>query len=197
MKLTKNVKARTGLNARMGMKASLGLVARLAVVAVVAFGLVRSPAAHADTLLKAATTLVVGSSADTYSISAPSAGTLTASVSSVPWPTALSALSFNVTDSSSLLNPMSKAQAFSAIDSGGPQVESYQVGPGTYFAHVSATAGGALNLGLYSVMFTFTPSAVPLPATVGMLLIGLLVLFGLRRTTRGPLLRNESVMSAA
>jgi len=187
MKLTNNVKGRLGLAVRLA-----------AAIAVVALGVGRSPAAHADTLLKAATTLVVGSSADTYSIDAPSAGTLTASVISVPWPTALSALSFNVTDSSSLLDPMSHptAQAF-ATDTGAPQVETYQVGPGTYFAHVSATAAGALNLGLYSVMFTFTPSAVPLPATVGMLLIGLLVLFGLRRTTRGPLLRNESVMSAA
>jgi len=189
MKLTKNVQARLGLAARLA-----------AAVAVIALGLARSPTAQADTLLKAATTMVNGSSSDTYSINAPSAGTLTASVSSVPWPTALSALSFNVSDAASVLNPLGqvKAQAFTGTASTtDPTVETYQVGPGTYFAHVSATAAGALNLGLYSVMFTFTPSAVPLPAALGMFLIGLLVVFGLRRTTRGQLLRNESVMSAA
>jgi hypothetical protein len=174
MKLTKNVKARLGLAARMAAVMTIG-----------ALGLARAPAAHADELLlKAATTMVYGSAADTYSMTAPSAGTITAQVSSVPWPTPLSALSFNLSDSSNLLNPqtLSTAQAVHAADT--QQFETYQVGAGTYFAHVLATAGGSLNLGLYSVMFTFTPSAVPLPATAGMLLIGLMVFFALRRTLR-------------
>jgi hypothetical protein len=76
-----------------------------------------------------------------------------------------------------------------------PYVETFQVGAGTYFAHVVATAGGDLNLGLYSLMLTFTPSAVPLPTAAGLLLIGLLVLFALRGTMRAP--RNESVMYPA
>jgi hypothetical protein len=184
MKFSKSVQARLGLMAR---------VAAVAVVAVI--GLVHSPGAQADTLLKAATTMVYGTSSDTYSISAPTAGTITAQVSSVPWPTPLSALSFNVSDATSVLTPQGHAAAMAA---GGtqPQIESFQVGAGTYFAHVMATATGDLNLGLYSVMFTFTPSAVPLPATAGMLLIGLLVMAGLRRTSE-PRPRNESVMSAA
>lgn len=162
-----------------------GLMARLAAVAVVAvIGLVNSQGAQADTLLKAATTMVYGSSADTYSITAPSAGTLTAQVSTVPWPTPLSALSFNVSDATSVLAPQGGRVA--AQDAGGmqPQIETFQVGAGTYFAHVMATATGQLNLGLYSVMFTFSPSAVPLPASAGLLLIAFMVLFGLRRTIR-------------
>jgi len=95
----------------------------------------------------------------------------------------LAALSFNVSDATSVLSGQGRAQAQAA---GGtqPQIETFQVGAGTYFAHVMATATGELNLGLYSVLFTFTPSAVPLPTTVGLLLVGLLVFFGLRKTVR-------------
>ena len=184
MKLTRILQGRLGLAARMAAVMTLG-----------AFTLAHSPAAQADeVLLKAATTMVYGSAADTYSMTAPSAGTITAQVSSVAWPTPLSALSFNLSDSSNLINPqtLSSAQSVHATDTTGQQFETFQVGAGTYFAHVLATAGGSLNLGLYSVMFTFTPSAVPLPATAGMLLIGLMVFFALRRT-----LRNASAIEGA
>jgi hypothetical protein len=185
MKFSKHVQARLGLMARLAAAAAL-----------VVIGMVHSPGARADTLLKAATTMVYGSSSDTYSMTAPSAGTITAQVTTVPWPTPLSALSFNVSDATSVLSPQGPAAAQAAGDSQS-QVESFQVGAGTYFAHVMATATGNLNLGLYSVMFTFTPSAVPLPAAAGLLLMGLLVILGLRKTSTPPLPRNESVMSAA
>jgi hypothetical protein len=187
MKLTKKVKARLGLMARMAAFATIA-----------GFGLSHSPAARADTLLKAATTMVYGTSSDTYSITTPSAGTVTASVSSVPWPTALSALSFEVTDATSVLNPTGPDVSAMAAGVGTTQpiVETYQVGQGTYFAHVSATAANnSLNLGLYSVLFTFAP--VPLPAAVGLFLFGLAVVLSLRHTASGPRGRNESVMSAA
>jgi hypothetical protein len=78
-------------------------------------------------------------------------------------------------------------------------VETFQVGAGTYFAHVMASAGGALDLGLYSLMLTFTPSAVPLPTTGGLLLIGLLVLFGLRRAVGdfSPFASSKTLTPAA
>jgi len=184
----------------MKLTKTLGLAARMAAVMTLgAFSLAQSPAAQAEELLlKAATTMVYGSAADTYSMTAPSAGTITAQVSSVAWPSPLAALSFNMSDASSLLNAqtLSSAQSVHASDTTGQQPEIYEVGAGTYFAHVMATAGGPLNLGLYSVMFTFTPSAVPLPAAAGMLLIGLMVFFALRRPLRQET-RNESVMSAA
>jgi len=163
---------------------------------VAAFSLGFTPTAAAETLLKAATTMVYGTSADTYSFNAPSAGTVTAQVSSVPWPVPLTALSFSVTTATDVLPSLhpSAAQpaAFAMSD---PQAETFQVGPGTYFAHVMATAGGSLDLGLYSIILTFTPSAVPLPAAGSLLLMGVVVLLALRRTMRGS--RNESVMSAA
>jgi hypothetical protein len=153
--------------------ARLGLLAAALVVLTVG----RSPVAHADSLLLASTNLVTGTSAATFSFNAPGSGTVTAQISSLPWPVPLSALSFSATTASSTLSSWSTSSAMS-----GPQIETFQVGAGTYFAHVMATAGGTLDLGLYSLVLSFSPSAVPLPAAGGMLLIGLLVLFALRRT---------------
>jgi hypothetical protein len=152
----------------------------------------QSAAAHADTMLLASTDLVTGSSAATFSFNTPSSGTVTAQISSMPWPVPLSALSFSASTASSTLSSWSTTDAMS-----GPQIEKFQVGAGTYFAHVMATAGGSLDLGLYSLLVTFTPSAVPLPGAGGMLLIGLMVLFALRWTTKPIGTRNESVMSPA
>lgn len=149
----------------------------LAAVVLVTLCLGRSPLARADTMLLATTTMVSGTSTSTFSFASPGAGTVTAQISSLPWPVPLSALSFSATTATDTLSSWSTSSAMAA-----PQIETFQVGAGTYFAHVMATAGGELNLGLYSMMLTFTPSAVPLPAAAGMLLIGLLVVFGLRRT---------------
>lgn len=170
------------------------LSSRLALALVLgAVGLTgRMPSAQADTILKAATTMVYGTGADTYSFNAPGAGTVTAQIASVPWPTPLAALSFTATTASDTLSSWSTTSATAT-----PGIQSFQVtGAGTYFAHVMATAGSnAFNMGLYSLMVTFTPSAVPLPTAAGLLLIGLLVVFALRTTLRAP--RNESVMSPA
>lgn len=170
-------------------------MARLGLAAVlVALSLGRSPLAQADNLLLATTDLVYGSSAATFSFDAPGSGTVTAQISSVPWPVPLSALSFSATTATDTLSSWSASSPSSA-----PQIETFQVGAGTYFAHVMATAAGSLDLGLYSLMLTFTPSAVPLPTAAGMLLIGLLVLFGLRRTLRdlGPFESSKALTPAA
>jgi hypothetical protein len=186
------------------LKEGLRPVARLGLLAIVlvTFNLWSAPAARAETLLLATTTLVSGSSAASFSFNAPSAGTVTAQISSLPWPVPLSALSFSATTATDTLSSWSSLdsstmQAASADAGATSHVETFEVGSGTYFAHVMATAGGTLDLGLYSLMLTFTPSAVPLPAAAGMLLIGLLVLFALRRTLPTAGSRNESVMSAA
>jgi hypothetical protein len=144
---------------------------------VLLLSLVGSPLANADSMLLATTDMVSGTSAATFSFNAPSSGTVTAQLYTVPWPTPLNALSFSATTATDTLASWS-----SNAPSSTPYVDSFQVGAGTYFAHVMATAGGSLDLGLYSLMLTFTPSAVPLPTAAGMLIIGLLVFFGLRRT---------------
>lgn len=184
-----------------GLVTRLGLTARLtlAVVLLTLGGLMHSPLAHADSLLLASTNLVTGTSSATFSFDAPSAGTVTARISSVPWPVPLTSLSFTATSATTTLASWqsggSGVSAFSANATPDPQVETFQVGAGTYFAHIMATAGGDLNLGLYSLMLTFTPSAVPLPSAIGLLLLGIFVTFALRTTLRSP--RNESVMYPA
>jgi hypothetical protein len=140
--------------------------------------LVSSPLTRADTMLLATTDLVSGSSAATFSFNAPGNGTVSAQIASVPWPVPLSQLSF---DASTATNTLA---SWSGPATTTPQVESFQVGAGTYYAHVAATAAGSLDIGLYSLLLTFTPSAVPLPAAGGLLAIGCLVLFGLLRTMR-------------
>ena len=141
--------------------------------------LMDSPRAHADTMLLATTDLVSGSSAATFSFNAPSSGMVTAEITSVPWPVPLSELSFAATTASNTL------ASWSGDAPTTPQTESFQVGAGTYYAHVTAQATGSLDVGLYSLLVSFTPSAsVPLPAAGGLLAIGILVMFGLLWTIR-------------
>ena len=150
-------------------------MARGALLASLAFiGLSQAPHALADTMLLSDTTLVRGTSSAVFSFDAPTAGMVTATLSNLPWPDSLKTLDFAATTSSDVVS------SWSALDSSNQtHTESFLVGPGTYFAHVMATATGDLNLGLYSLNLTFSP--VPLPASDWMLLAGVLVLFGLTR----------------
>jgi hypothetical protein len=128
-------------------------------------------------MLLATTDLVAGSAADTFSFTTPSSGTVTAQLTSLPWPVPLASLTFSATDASSVLASWSGTPSSSSA----PYVETFQVGSGTYYAHVNAAATGSLDLGLYSLLLTFKPSAVPLPASDWTLLAGVLALFGLAR----------------
>ena len=159
----------------MGCAGPMGRVAMIATA--LAWCLAHAPLAHADTLLLATTDLVTGTAAQTFSFTAPSSGTVTAEISSIPWPAPLGSLSFSASDASNVLSSWSGTSSTMAA----PETASFQVGSGTYFAHVSASAAGSLDLGLYSLMLSFKPAAVPLPASDWTLLIGALALFGLAR----------------
>jgi hypothetical protein len=137
--------------------------------------------ARADQILVAQTSLISGTASAVDSFTAPSAGTVTVQLSNIPWPTALSSLSFFASSSNQVLaSGTVPGLTGSSGPSGGMTVESFQVTPGTYFAHVTGTAAGPLDLGLYSMQVTFAP-AVPLPASGVLLACGLLVLAGLGR----------------
>lgn len=151
----------------------LGLLAPLALI-----GLSAAPHARADSILLAQTTLVNGSQSTVDSFTTPGAGTVTVSLQSLNWPADLAALSFSATSADQVLAYWNGGGTVTS------EVTSFKVGEGTYFAHILATAGSSsLNLGLYSLIMTFTP-AVPLPASGWMLLTGLFVLGGLVRAVR-------------
>jgi hypothetical protein len=132
--------------------------------------------ADADTILLAQTTLVSGTQSTTDSFVAPSDGTVTVQLSNLDWPERLSSLSFAASTATHVMS----AWSWSALSA---DAESFEVGAGTYFAHVTSQATGALNLGLYSLRITFSPSAppVPLPPSDWMLVAGVLALAALAR----------------
>ena len=131
-------------------------------------------AARADMVLLSDTTLVTGTESSVYSFNAPGPGTVTVQLTSLAWPQALNSLSFMASTPSQVLSWWSDPSSQPAT---GPQGLTFQVnGAGTYFADVTAAAGGALDLGVYSLSLTFTPAGtVPLPPS-GLLLAGALAL---------------------
>ena len=154
------------------------LLSKAALLAPLALsGVVLAPHAWADNILIAKTTLVAGSESTVDSFTAPTAGTVTVNLQTLNWPTPLSALSFAATTSSSLLSSWNGTGQSS-------DVATFTVAPGTYYAHIMATASSTgMDLGLYSMLVTFTPT-VPLPRSGWLLLTGLFVLAGLARAAR-------------
>ena len=155
----------------------LGLLAPLALA-----GLSIASHARAETILLAQSTLVNGTTSTVDSFTAPSAGTVTVKLQSLEWPTtALQSLSFSASSANHVFSSWTGMGVAS-------EVTTFDVGAGTYFAHIMATAAGDLNLGLYSLLMTFTPNSgpppVPLPASGWMLLTGIFVLAGLARVVR-------------
>jgi len=151
----------------------LALVAPLALTALAA-----APHARADQILLAQTTLVTGTESTDNKFTVPSAGAITVNLQALDWPTTLNALSFSTTSASSVLASWNGTGLAN-------DVATFIVpAPGTYYTHIMATANPTgLDMGLYSLLMTFTPT-VPLPASGWMLLTGLFALAGLARVAR-------------
>lgn len=154
----------------------LALAAPLALAALAA-----APHANADSILLAQTNLVSGSVTTDNSFTVNKAGAVTVTLESLAWPASLGALSFSATSASQVLASWNGTGLSS-------DTATFDVAAGTYFTHVFAAASGTLNLGLYSMLLTFTPTSgpptVPLPASGWMLLTGIFVLAGLARAVR-------------
>jgi len=150
--------------------------------AVLGIASVGADPAAASTVLST-TTEVFGSATAVYSFDTPSAGTLNVQLTDVGWPTRLASLSSTIYSSTASLGSLSAAGDLTLLLSG----------PSDLSAFVSAQAQGALNLGLYSLDITFSPSTSPVPLpSAGLLLtcgVGILGTIGWRwrrREEGGP-----------
>ena len=156
-------------------------------------GLAAGPAARADQILVAQTSMITGTVSTVDSFTAPGNGTVTIQLANIPWPAALSSLSFFASSATQVL------ASGTVPDPVGPQsgtlLQTFQVTPGTYFAHITGTAApSSMDLGLYSMQVSFAP-AVPLPAAGWMLGGALLMLAGLGR--RLGFLKSGGELNAA
>jgi hypothetical protein len=142
---------------------------------VAALGMAHMPQARADIMLLADTTMVTGTQSAVFSFTAPSDGYVTANLQNLNWQKPLSALGFQATSGSSVLSSWSGSNS---------KVETFQVTAGNYFAHIMATTADSMDVGLYSLNLSFTPSAVPLPASSLLLLTGIFGLFLVSRNRR-------------
>jgi len=143
-------------------------------------GLAAAPHAWADSVLLAQSTMVVGTESTTDSFVTPTAGTVTVSINSFGWAAPLSALSFSASSATQVLASWSGT-------GGTSDTATFNVGAGSYFANIMATASGAMDMGLYSLRMTFSPNstpAVPLPSSGWLLLTGMFALAGLARAVR-------------
>jgi hypothetical protein len=141
--------------------------------------------ANADSLY-AKNTFFSGAESETISVDAPSAGTVSVTLTDLVWPDALSSLSFYGSNETSILSAASVTGGTQTFD---------LTGASAFYAHISASAGslgipGLPNYGWYSVNIGFTPlqAPVPLPASEWLLLAGLAAVGGLGalRWTRRP-----------
>jgi hypothetical protein len=128
-------------------------------------------AARADTVLYDGISLFSGEQSFTQSFSLTTPGTLTVSLSNIPWLDTVSNLSGFLSTSAGQIGDTITGQG----------TESFNVGAGTYFAHWFGDAQGTYNLGVVGLRIGFQPgnvTPVPLPTSVILMLSGLGLLFG-------------------
>jgi hypothetical protein len=110
------------------------------------------------------------STVQSFNVSTP--GTLTVTLSTLPWLDPVTDLNAFLTTASGMVG--------TAFNGG---TETFDVTPGTYYAHWFGTASGTYNLGVVGMEITFQPSdvtAVPLPASLVSMLSAMAILVGLQ-----------------
>ena len=150
--------------------------------------------AQAGTVLYDSSGVIEGAQSFTQALSITTPGTLTVSLTTIPWLDTISGLSGFVSSSTSVLGS-------TAV--GGNTIVA-KVQPGTLYTHWFGDADGAYGYGVYGIEVTFQPSnsstspngpPVPLPGTLVLLLSALGVLLGWQ-ARRPPAARNDALLPA-
>jgi hypothetical protein len=136
----------------------------------IAVWLVPGKAAHADMVIYDSMAMFQGQQAFTDSFSVATPGTLTVSVTSVPWLDTVTGLSFSLSSPTGTVG--------NSLSGGGSETINL-ASAGTYSANWFGNAQGLYNLGVVGVDIEFRPyaSPVPLPTTILLMLSGLGLLF--------------------
>jgi hypothetical protein len=156
----------------------------LKIAAMMAMWLLPLAAARAGTVLYNDAGFIEGEQSFVQSFDITSPGTLTITLTSIPWLDTISDLNAFVSTTSGVLG---------SSWSGG--TESMWVKPGMVYTHLFGDADGAFGLGVYGLKVEFQPNGIPavaLPASFFLLLSGLGVLFGWRHR-RSPLAGRSQV----
>jgi hypothetical protein len=141
-------------------------------------------AARADTVLYNSASLISGEGGGTQSFDLGESGTLTITVTNIPWLDVVSDLTSFLSTTGGLVG--------SKMYSSGS--ESFNVGPGTYYASWFGDAQGTFNEGVVGVKVQFQPATpVSLPASLVLLVSGLGVLFGWQRPRAPTFAGLESI----
>lgn len=129
-------------------------------------------AARADTVLYDSSGFIQGQQSFVQGFDLTSAGTVTVTLSNIPWLDTISGLDCFLSTASGAIGT-----------SMGPGTESFSVGPGMLYAHWFGNANGAFGLGVYGLNIAFQANGtpVPLPASLILLLSGLGMLWGWQR----------------
>jgi len=135
-----------------------------------------SPSARAGTVLYDSAGFIQGQQSFVQSFDITTPGTITITLSNIPWLDTISDLTCFLSTSSGALG--------TAIGVG---TETISVGPGMIYAHWFGDAAGSYGVGVYGLNIDFQPTAtpVPLPRSLIFLLSGLGLLWGWQqRSTR-------------
>jgi hypothetical protein len=146
-----------------------GLSASIVLGSMAAAALAATPA-RADMVLYDSATLIQGDGGSTETFQVTTPGTLTVTLSNIPWLDVVSNLNYFLSNSSGTIGSMMS----------GFGTEQIALTPGTYYAHWFGDAQGTFNEGVLGINIQYQPSVtpVPLPASWILMVGGLVLLFG-------------------